>query len=162
VAAIHQGIRGQCSAEAEYNFLQYACQLEFYGTELYPASDDQGIAISLGVCSHGIVIFRDMIKLNTYPWTQILRITYSRKKFYVELRYGPNIANHEKAIGFHMDSPDASKRLWIACIEHHAFFRMAEVTKGPQRGSPFRRSRVKIMSVLRVYFVSITHGIFFF
>ena len=68
VAEIHQEIRGQSTNEAEYNFLQYARQLEFYGVEQYPAADDRGVSISLGVCSHGIVVFKDLLKLNTFTW----------------------------------------------------------------------------------------------
>ncbi|XP_019850847.1 PREDICTED: tyrosine-protein phosphatase non-receptor type 4-like [Amphimedon queenslandica] len=142
VSEIHQEIRGQTTSEAEYNFLQYARQLEFYGVEQYPAADDRGVSISLGVCSHGIVVFKDLLKLNTFTWPQVLKITYSKKKFYIELR--KTMEMDERVVGFHMDNHEASKRLWVACIEHHAFFRMSEVSKGPQRGSPFRKSKVKI------------------
>lgn len=68
MSELHRGIRGQASSQAEYSFLQYARQLEFYGVEQYPAADDRGVAISLGVCSHGLVVFKDMLKLNTFPW----------------------------------------------------------------------------------------------
>ena len=54
---------------------------------------------------------------------------------------------YERVIGFHMETHDASKRLWRTCIEHHAFFRMTEIKKSPQRGSPFRRSRARITYV---------------
>ena len=68
VAELHQELRGQTSAEAEYSFLQYARQLDFYGTEQYSAQDQLGITISLGVCAQGIVISREMKKLNTFSW----------------------------------------------------------------------------------------------
>ena len=68
VAEIHQGIRGQTTAEAEFNFLRYAKQLEFYGVEQYPAHDDRGINISLGVCAHGLVIFKDNLKFGSHAW----------------------------------------------------------------------------------------------
>ena len=68
VATIHHDIRGQTTAEAEFNFLRYAKQLEFYGVEQYPALDDRGITISLGVCAHGIVVFKDNLKFSSFSW----------------------------------------------------------------------------------------------
>ena len=67
-ARMHQQIGGQSVAEAEFNFLQLAKQLEFYGVEQYPAQDQSGRPISLGVCAHGIVIFKGLERLKTYPW----------------------------------------------------------------------------------------------
>ena len=104
----------------------------------------------------------DNIYLTIRP--HVLKITYSRRKFYIELRPEPVSAHaifnsllpafqlkgfetEERVVGFHMDNHEASKRLWVACIEHHAFFRMTEVSKSSQRGSPFRRSRLKITYV---------------
>lgn len=144
VQEIHQGLRGQSNSQAEFNFLRYSRQLEFYGIEQYFARDDHGIEITLGVGADGIVVFRDMMKLSTFSWAHVLKITYSRKKFFIELRPGPEFPEYEKVIGFHMETHDASKRLWRTCIEHHAFFRMTEIKKSPQRGSPFRRSRARI------------------
>jgi uncharacterized protein (DUF2384 family) len=52
----------------------------------------------------------------------IQKITYKRKRFYIELRPDQG-ALLQNVVGFHMESYDGCKQLWKNCIEYHAFFR---------------------------------------
>jgi len=51
--------RGQSPAEAELNYLENAKKLAMYGVDLHSAKDSEGMDIKLGVCSQGLLVFRD-------------------------------------------------------------------------------------------------------
>lgn len=51
--------RGQSPAEAELHYLENAKKLAMYGVDLHPAKDSVDVNIMLGVCSSGILVYRD-------------------------------------------------------------------------------------------------------
>ena len=52
-------LQGQTPAEAELHYLDNAKKLAMYGVSLQPARDSEGVDIMLGVCSSGILVYRD-------------------------------------------------------------------------------------------------------
>ena len=95
VQEIHQGLRGQSNSQAEFNFLRYSRQLEFYGIEQYFARDDHGIEITLGVGADGIVVFRDMTKLSTFSWLALVyNKHYLDKHLNIYLHVHVHVRNH--------------------------------------------------------------------
>ena len=42
--------------------------------------------IQLGVTSNGLVVFQNCIKINTFSWTKIVKISFKRKQFFIQLR----------------------------------------------------------------------------
>lgn len=50
---------GQTPAEAELHYLENAKKLAMYGVDLHPAKDSEGVDIMLGVCSSGLLVYRD-------------------------------------------------------------------------------------------------------
>lgn len=52
-------LRGQTPAEAELHYLENAKKLAMYGVDLHPAKDSEGVDIMLGVCSSGLLVYRD-------------------------------------------------------------------------------------------------------
>lgn len=144
ISQLHQALYGKSTAESEYLFLNYARRLEFYGVELYQAKDHHGVELGLGITGTGISVFKGRIVITTFAWLHIQKITYKRKRFYIELR--PDQAEMlQNVVGFHMDNYDGCKQLWKNCIEYHAFFRMSEV-KAPlrRRRSFIGRSRLSV------------------
>jgi len=115
-------------------------RLEFYGVELFPARDHHGTELGLGITGNGIGVFKNRVIITTFSWLHVQKITYKRKKFYIELRpdQGGEVQN---VVGFHLETYDGCKQLWKNCIEYHAFFRMSEI-KEPPRGF-LRRSRYR-------------------
>ncbi|ROL52824.1 Band 4.1-like protein 3 [Anabarilius grahami] len=77
-------------AEAEMNFLENAKKLSMYGVDLHHAKDSEGIDIMLGVCSSGLLIYRDRLRINRFAWPKILKISYKRSNFYIKIRPGEN------------------------------------------------------------------------
>ncbi|XP_041973336.1 protein 4.1 homolog isoform X2 [Aricia agestis] len=145
VVELHKTHRGQTPAEAELNYLENAKKLAMYGVDLHPAKDSENVDITLGVCSSGLLVHREKLRINRFAWPKILKISYKRHNFYVKLRPG-EFEQFESTVGFKLANHRAAKKLWKTCVEHHTFFRLTSpepATRGtlfPRLGSRFRYS----------------------
>ncbi|GAB1603054.1 tyrosine-protein phosphatase non-receptor type 4-like isoform X2 [Argonauta hians] len=143
VIEYHKQHRGQTPAEAEYCFLERAKRLEMYGVDLHNARDQSNLEIQLGVTSAGLVVFQNFIKINTFSWAKIVKISFKRKQFFIQLRREVN-DTVENLIGFNMVSYRSCKNLWKSCVEHHTFFRLHAPNPPSKKifslGSKFRYS----------------------
>ncbi|KAI2668037.1 Band 4.1-like protein 3 [Labeo rohita] len=105
--------------------------------------DSEGVEIMLGVCSSGLLVYRDKLRINRFAWPKILKISYKRNNFYIKVRPG-ELEQFESTIGFKLPNHKAAKRLWKVCVEHHTFFRLVSPEAPPKRflslGSKFRYS----------------------
>ncbi len=50
--------------------------------------DSEGVEIMLGVCSSGLLIYRDRLRINRFAWPKVLKISYKRNNFYIKIRPG--------------------------------------------------------------------------
>ncbi|XP_075685177.1 tyrosine-protein phosphatase non-receptor type 4 isoform X2 [Rhinoderma darwinii] len=123
IAKLHQQHRGLSPAEAEFHYLHSARTLELYGVELHYARDQSNNEILIGVMSGGIVIFKNRLRINTFPWLKIVKISFKCKQFFVQLRKELN-DYRETVLGFNMVNYRACKNVWKTCVEHHTFFRL--------------------------------------
>uniref|UniRef100_A0A3P8WGJ6 FERM domain-containing protein n=1 Tax=Cynoglossus semilaevis TaxID=244447 RepID=A0A3P8WGJ6_CYNSE len=162
IMELHYNCRGMSPAEAEMNFLENVKKLSMYGVDLHHArvklrhwllvfsSDSEGVAIMLGVCSSGLLVYRDRLRINRFSWPKILKISYKRNNFYIKIRPG-EFDQFQSTIGFKLFNHRAAKRLWKVCVEHHSFFRLLSPEETPKKflslGSKFRYSgRTQIQS----------------
>ncbi|XP_071448893.1 protein 4.1 isoform X2 [Hetaerina americana] len=145
VMELHKTHKGQTPAEAELHYVENAKKLAMYGVDLHSAKDSEGVDIMLGVCSSGLFVYRDRLRINRFAWPKILKISYKRHNFYVKIRPG-EFEQFESTIGFKLANHRAAKKLWKVCVEHHTFFRLMtpEPTQKtglfPRFGSKFRYS----------------------
>ncbi|XP_055738338.1 band 4.1-like protein 3b isoform X11 [Salvelinus fontinalis] len=143
VMDLHKNYKGMTPAEAELHFLENAKKLSMYGVDLHHAKDSEGVEIMLGVCSSGLLIYRDRLRINRFAWPKVLKISYKRNNFYIKIRPG-EFEQFESTIGFKLPNHRASKRLWKTCVEHHTFFRLVSPEAPPKKflglGSKFRYS----------------------
>nr|DBA24404.1 TPA: hypothetical protein GDO54_012060 [Pyxicephalus adspersus] len=143
VVELHKSYRGMTPAEAEMHFLENAKKLSMYGVDLHHAKDSEGVEIMLGVCSSGLLIYRDRLRINRFAWPKVLKISYKRNNFYIKIRPG-EFEQFESTIGFKLPNHRAAKRLWKVCVEHHTFFRLMSPEAPPKKfltlGSKFRYS----------------------
>ncbi|XP_035187883.1 tyrosine-protein phosphatase non-receptor type 4 isoform X4 [Oxyura jamaicensis] len=137
IAKLHQQHIGLSPAEAEFNYLNTARTLELYGVELHYArnlsslcseiaisfQDQSNNEIMIGVMSGGILIFKNRVRINTFPWLKIVKISFKCKQFFIQLRKELH-ESRETLLGFNMVNYRACKNLWKACVEHHTFFRL--------------------------------------
>uniref|UniRef100_A0A3Q4HVF6 Erythrocyte membrane protein band 4.1 like 3 n=1 Tax=Neolamprologus brichardi TaxID=32507 RepID=A0A3Q4HVF6_NEOBR len=150
ITELHKSYRGMTPAEAEMHFLENVKKLSMYGVDLHHAKDSEGVAIMLGVCNSGLLVYRDRLRINRFSWPKILKISYKRNNFYIKIRPG-EFEQFESTIGFKLFNHRAAKRLWKVCVEHHSFFRLLSPEETPKKfltlGSKFRYSgRTQIQS----------------
>ncbi|XP_056594554.1 band 4.1-like protein 3a isoform X4 [Triplophysa dalaica] len=140
---LHKTYKGITPAEAEMHFLENVKKLSMYGVDLHHAKDSEGVEIMLGVCSSGLLIYRDRLRINRFAWPKVLKISYKRNNFYIKIRPG-EFEQFESTIGFKLPNHRAAKRLWKVCVEHHTFFRLVSPETPPKKfltlGSKFRYS----------------------
>ncbi|XP_076577647.1 band 4.1-like protein 3a isoform X15 [Chaetodon auriga] len=158
IMELHKTYRGMTPAEAEMHFLENVKKLSMYGVDLHHAKmvgsrfdclpsakseDSEGVTIMLGVCSSGLLVYRDRLRINRFSWPKILKISYKRNNFYIKIRPG-EFDQFESTIGFKLLNHRAAKRLWKVCVEHHSFFRLMSPEETPKKllslGSKFRYS----------------------
>uniref|UniRef100_A0A674MQJ6 Tyrosine-protein phosphatase n=1 Tax=Takifugu rubripes TaxID=31033 RepID=A0A674MQJ6_TAKRU len=155
VSKHHQQHSGLSPAQAEFNYLNTARTLELYGVELHYARDQSNTEILLGVMSAGILVYKNRVRINYFPWLKIVKISFKCKQFFIQLRREAT-ESRETLLGFNMVNYRACKNLWKACVEHHTFFRL-ERPIPPQKnffahyftlGSKFRYcGRTEVQSV---------------
>ncbi|KAF2988173.1 hypothetical protein EK904_014832, partial [Melospiza melodia maxima] len=131
-------------AQADLEFLENAKKLSMYGVDLHQAKDLEGVDITLGVCSSGLLVYKDKLRINRFPWPKVLKISYKRSSFFIKIRPGEQ-EQYESTIGFKLPSYRAAKKLWKVCVEHHTFFRLTSTEAIPKSrflalGSKFRYS----------------------
>ncbi|KAK8727853.1 hypothetical protein OTU49_009486 [Cherax quadricarinatus] len=168
IIELHKLHKGQTPADAEFNFLDHAKRLDLYGVDLHKVRDSTNREIHLGVTAIGLVVFQNAIKINTFSWAKIVKISFKRKQFFIQLRRElteqtdskpdpssflqivkkrlyKKSENYDSVLGFNLASYRACKCLWKSCVEHHTFFRL-HTPRTPARknlltlGSKFRYS----------------------
>ncbi|KAG8588513.1 hypothetical protein GDO81_006008 [Engystomops pustulosus] len=125
VAELHKSYRSMTPAQADLEFLENAKKLTMYGVDIHQAKDLEGVDIKLGVCSSGLMVFKDNLRINRFPWPKVLKISYKRSSFFIKIRPGEQ-EQYESTIGFKLPSYRAAKKLWKVCVEHHTFFRLGK------------------------------------
>ncbi|XP_078275012.1 tyrosine-protein phosphatase non-receptor type 3-like isoform X2 [Rhinoraja longicauda] len=121
VMSLHKQHRDLKQSEAELGYLNKAKTLEFYGVELHNAKDHGNLEIKIGISSGGLGVYRNLVRINFYPWVNITKISFKRKRFFIQLRQKPN-ESQEHVVGFNVLNYRACKILWKSCVEHHTFF----------------------------------------
>ncbi|KAJ8289284.1 hypothetical protein COCON_G00019430 [Conger conger] len=141
---LHRTYRSMSPAQADMLFLENAKKLAMYGVDLHQAKDLEGVDIMLGVCSSGLMVYKDKLRINRFSWPKVLKISYKRSSFFIKIRPSEQ-EQYESTIGFKLPNYRASKKLWKVCVEHHTFFRLSSVEATTPRkflalGSKFRYS----------------------
>nr|XP_046273530.1 protein 4.1 [Scatophagus argus] len=142
---LHHTYRSMSPAQADMMFLENAKKLSMYGVDLHQVKDLDGVDIMLGVCSSGLMVYKDKLRINRFPWPKVLKVSYKRSSFFIKIRPS-EVEQYESAIGFKLPNYKAAKKLWKVCVEHHTFFRLTstEMATTPRKflalGSKFRYS----------------------
>ena len=108
------------------NFLQHIRRLDLYGVEVHQAKDGSGKAIEIAVSGRNVTVYRRLSqKLNTFAWCSITRLSYKRKRFFIQLQK-EKLEEHATSVCFTCPNRRAAKRLWLCCVEQHSFFRLGQ------------------------------------
>ncbi|XP_072246233.1 FERM, ARHGEF and pleckstrin domain-containing protein 2 [Leuresthes tenuis] len=145
IMEFHRRHFGQTPAESDFQILEIARKLEMYGIRFHPAADREGTKINLAVAHMGLQVFQGNLKINTFNWSKIRKLSFKRKRFLIKLHpevHGP----HQDTLEFMMASRDQCKIFWKICVEYHSFFRLFDQPQPKSkaiiftRGSSFRYS----------------------
>ncbi|KAB1279995.1 Tyrosine-protein phosphatase non-receptor type 3 [Camelus dromedarius] len=121
VESLHEQHSGLKQSEAESCFINIARTLDFYGVELHGGRDLHNLDLMIGIASAGIAVYRKYICTSFYPWVNILKISFKRKKFFIHQRR-KQTESREHIVAFNMLNYRSCKNLWKSCVEHHTFF----------------------------------------
>ncbi|XP_064181421.1 tyrosine-protein phosphatase non-receptor type 3 isoform X2 [Anguilla rostrata] len=121
VESLHPQHRGLKQSEAELCFLNTARTLELYGVEMHQCKDSSHADLLVGIASGGVAIFRNKICSNFFSWVNIIKISFKRKRFFIQLRHKHG-ESRDHTVTFVMPNYRACKNLWKSCVEHHTFF----------------------------------------
>ncbi|TGZ72258.1 hypothetical protein CRM22_002205 [Opisthorchis felineus] len=139
VMEFHKAHLGLSPSEADLALLDTARKVEFYGLRLHFVRNHEGLGLNLAVSHLGILVFQNLIRINTFSWAKIRKLSFKRKRFLVKLQ--PERFDN---IEFIFDSREECKHFWKHCIEHHTFFRCPKaeqaLSKQGQPGQRFSRS----------------------
>ncbi|KOB71849.1 Tyrosine-protein phosphatase non-receptor type 4, partial [Operophtera brumata] len=157
IRELHKLHSGQAPADAEANFLEHAKRLDCYGVESHPAKvcniqssctfgigstspclvDYHGKDILIGVTSIGLVVFQNNIRINTFSWGKIVKISFKKKRFFIQLKREAS-ESYDTVLGFNMRTSRAAKALWRCSVERHGFFRLRGPRRRPRSSSRHR------------------------
>ncbi|XP_017354038.1 tyrosine-protein phosphatase non-receptor type 3 isoform X2 [Cebus imitator] len=121
VESLHEQHSGLKQSEAESCYINIARTLDFYGVELHGGWDLHNLDLMIGIASAGIAVYRKYICTSFYPWVNILKISFKRKKFFIHQRQ-KQAESREHIVAFNMLNYRSCKNLWKSCVEHHTFF----------------------------------------
>ncbi|XP_053121870.1 tyrosine-protein phosphatase non-receptor type 3 isoform X3 [Hemicordylus capensis] len=121
VESLHEQHSGLKQSEAESCYINTARTLEFYGVELHSGKDLHNLDLMIGTASGGIAVYRKLICTSFYPWMNIVKISFKRKKFFIQQRQRHN-ESREHIVAFNMLNYRVCKNLWKSCVELHTFF----------------------------------------
>lgn len=131
ISELHKLHRGQLPADAEYNYLEHAKRLDMFGIDFHKATDSAGKELKLGVSSIGLLVYQNGIRINTFSWSKMVKVSFKRKDFFIQLRRELS-ESYDTLLGFNMGSHRNAKSLWKACVEHHSFFRLQRPHRSPR------------------------------
>lgn len=125
IADLHRLHKGLHPEEADLLFLDSAKKLALYGVDLYKVKDVGHRDVLVGVSAAGLYIYEDRLRMDTFKWPRILKVSYKRNLFNVKVR-SLEFDKEEHMHGFKCTSPKHAKRLWRITVETHQFFRLKQ------------------------------------
>ena len=126
VQRLHKMHKGVSRSQAAYNVIRRAQKLEMYGVEVHHAKDNEENDLDVGVTSTGMILYQKGLKKNQFKWSAIVKISFKRRQFYVQLRgsANPDVNPNDLIYSFHMDNYRSCKKLWKSCVDFHSFYRL--------------------------------------
>uniref|UniRef100_A0A3B3U3N9 protein-tyrosine-phosphatase n=1 Tax=Poecilia latipinna TaxID=48699 RepID=A0A3B3U3N9_9TELE len=130
VEDLHPQHKGLKQSEAELCFLNTARTLELYGVELHAATDTNNTPLMVGLASSGVAMFCNMICSSFFPWGNIIKISYKRRRFVVHLKRKHG-ETQDCEVSLNLPCPKTCKNLWRSCVDHHSFFSSSRTARSP-------------------------------
>uniref|UniRef100_A0A3B4XMX9 protein-tyrosine-phosphatase n=1 Tax=Seriola lalandi dorsalis TaxID=1841481 RepID=A0A3B4XMX9_SERLL len=137
VEDLHPQHKGLKQSEAELCFLNTARTLELYGVELHAAMDVNNARLMVGLASSGVAIFCNMICSSFFPWGNIIKISFKRKRLLIHLKRKHG-ETQDCEVSLILPCPKTCKNLWRSCVDHHSFFCSNRTGRSPKHNNSTR------------------------
>ncbi|XP_055020251.1 tyrosine-protein phosphatase non-receptor type 3 isoform X2 [Boleophthalmus pectinirostris] len=134
VEDLHPQHKGLKQSEAELCFLNTARTLELYGVELHAAMDSNNAPLMVGLASSGVAIFCNTVCSSFFPWGNIIKISFKRKRFLIHLKRKHG-ETQDCVVSLDLPCPKSCKNLWRSCVDHHTFFSSNRTVKSPKHSN---------------------------
>ncbi|XP_045900276.1 tyrosine-protein phosphatase non-receptor type 3 [Micropterus dolomieu] len=132
-------------SEAELCFLNTARTLELYGVELHAAMDAYNAPMMVGLASSGVAMFCNMICSSFFPWGNIIKISFKRKRFLIHLKRKHG-ETQDCEVPLVLPCPKTCKNLWRSCVDHHSFFSSSRTARTPKHNNSTVQSYRKLIT----------------
>ncbi|CAJ1062205.1 tyrosine-protein phosphatase non-receptor type 3 [Xyrichtys novacula] len=134
VENLHPQHKGLKQSEAELCFLNTARTLELYGVELHAAMDSNNAPLMVGLASSGVAVFCNMICSSFFPWGNIIKISFKRKRFVIHLKRKHG-ETQDCEVSMLLPCPKTCKNLWRSSVDHHSFFCSNRAVRSPKHNN---------------------------
>ncbi|XP_071772897.2 tyrosine-protein phosphatase non-receptor type 3 isoform X1 [Centroberyx gerrardi] len=145
VEDLHPQHKGLKQSEAELCFLNTARTLELYGVELHAAMDPNNAPLLVGLASSGVAVFCNMICSSFFPWGNIIKISFKRKRFLIHLKRKHG-ETQDCVVSLALPCPKTCKNLWRSCVDHHSFFSSSRTARSPKHNNSTVQSYSKLLT----------------
>nr|XP_057939375.1 tyrosine-protein phosphatase non-receptor type 3 [Doryrhamphus excisus] len=145
VEDLHPQHKGLKQSEAELCFLNTARTLELYGVELHTALDTNNAPLMVGLASSGVAIFCNMICSSFFPWANIIKISFKRKRFLIHLKRKHG-ETQDCVVSLVLPCPKNCKNLWRSSVDHHSFFSCNRNARSPKHNNSTAHSYRKLIT----------------
>nr|XP_040020732.1 tyrosine-protein phosphatase non-receptor type 3 isoform X3 [Gasterosteus aculeatus aculeatus] len=145
VEDLHPQHKGLKQSEAELCFLNTARTLELYGVELHGATDTNDTPLLVGLASSGVAIFCNRICSSFFPWANIIKISFKRKRFLIHLKRKHG-ETQDCEVSLVLPCPKTCKNLWRSSVDHHSFFCSNRTVKSPKHNNTTVQSYRKLIT----------------
>lgn len=140
ISEIHKSLSGLTAAEAELKFLNAAKVMDLYGVDPHPCRDQDDAQLYLGLTPLGIQVIRDAKRVSGFPWTDIHKVTYENRSFYIQIVKEKKKTNYS----FRLNDMPACKHLWKCTVEQMAFY-----SGDPLKNQNIRKSTLSPQNIFR-------------
>lgn len=145
VEDLHPQHKGLKQSEAELCFLNTARTLDLYGVELHAAMDTNSAPLMVGLASSGVAIFCNMICSSFFPWGNIIKISFKRKRFLIHLKRKHG-ETQDCEVSLLLHCPKTCKNLWRSSVDHHSFFSSNRTSRSPKYNNSTVQSYRKLIT----------------
>ncbi|XP_041649380.1 tyrosine-protein phosphatase non-receptor type 3 [Cheilinus undulatus] len=145
VEDLHPQHKGLKQSEAELCFLNTARTLDLYGVELHAAMDPNNAPLMVGLASSGVAVFCNMICSSFFPWGNIIKISFKRKRFVIHLKRKHG-ETQDCEVSLLLPCPKTCKNLWRSCVDHHSFFCSSRTARSPRQNNNTVQSYRKLIT----------------
>ncbi|XP_010785296.1 tyrosine-protein phosphatase non-receptor type 3-like [Notothenia coriiceps] len=107
--------------------------------------DTNDAPLMVGLASSGVAIFCNMICSSFFPWGNIIKISFKRKRFLIHLKRKHG-ETQDCEVPLVLPCPKTCKNLWRSCVDHHSFFSSNRTARSPRNNNSAVQAYKKLIT----------------